>query len=226
MAATTFTELIILRLGDEKSVFDEKYGDKMGIIKENFATKEVFEAVLHPVNEPQPKAIIVVPTRIGALNQKDIRARLSRFISAGGTVIIAFMFLAENSDWELESLFWDLKRKWKVDSSAPRHARLKLSLNDPIKERMASASNDLQQAYEIEALKITGVVQNEMVYIDSKSHVTGDSAQDCYIGCPSAFARVGSGYLGYIGDLRVTSGTVALLMSMLCKFQYPITWHH
>lgn len=210
---------MILRLGGDKSVFQEKFGEKINIIKETFATKELFEDVL--VNEPQLKAMIVVPTQIGTLNQIEIRARLSRFVRAGGTVIIAFLFLVEHSDWELNPLFWDMKRQWTVDSSAHRHARLKLSLNAAMKGKLGSAANELHQAYETEAVKIMGVLQSEMVYIDNKSSVSGDPAQDCYVGCPSAFARVGSGYLGYIGDLRVDSGTVSLMMAMLSKSQKP-----
>jgi len=216
MATTTFPELIILRLGSDKSVFDEKFGDKVSIIKETFITKENFEDVLHPINSPQLKAIIVVPTQIGSLNQKELRARLSRFIRAGGIVIIAFLYLNDGNDWELESVFWDLKRQWKVDSSAHRHARLKLSLNNSVKEKIGPAWDELQKAYEMEAVKITGVAQNERAYVDSKTSLSGDLE---YVGCPSAFARVGSGYLGYIGDLRVDSGTVALMMGMLCTFQ-------
>lgn len=219
MAAATFPELIILRLGTDKSVFDEKFGDKVSIIKETFVTKELFGDVLHPANEPRLKAVIVVPTQIGSLNQAEIRARLSRFVRAGGTVIVAFLFLTAGDDWELDSIFWDLKRQWRVDNSAHRHARLKLSLNESIKDKMGYASSKLPKAYDMEAVKITGVAQNEMVYVDTKSYLSGDPAEDCYIGCPSAFARVGSGHLGYIGDLRVDSGTVALLIAMLSTFQ-------
>ncbi len=219
MAAATFPELIILRLGTDKSVFDEKFGDKVSIIKETFVTKELFGDVLHPANEPRLKAVIVVPTQIGSLNQAEIRARLSRFVRAGGTVIVAFLFLTAGDDWELDSIFWDLKRQWRVDNSAHRHARLKLSLNESMKDKMGYASSKLPKAYDMEAVKITGVAQNEMVYVDTKSYLSGDPAEDCYIGCPSAFARVGSGHLGYIGDLRVDSGTVALLIAMLGTFQ-------
>lgn len=225
MSATSFPELIILRLGNNKSVFEEKFGEKVSVIKETFITKELFENSLNPVNEPRLKAIIVVPTQIGSLNQIELRARLSRFVKFGGTLIIAFLFLTERIDWELDPLFWNIKRQWRFDSSAHRHARLKLSLNAAIKDKMKSAGNELPQAYEMEAVKITGVVQSEMVYIDDRSSVSGDPAQDCYVGCPSAFARVGSGYLGYIGDLRVDSGTVSLLMAMLSKSRkkHPIT---
>lgn len=219
MAAATFPELIILRLGTDKSVFDEKFGDKVSIIKETFVTKELFGDVLHPVNEPRLKAVIVVPTQIGSLNQAEIRARLSRFVRAGGTVIVAFLFLTAGDDWELDSIFWDLKRQWRVDNSAHRHARLKLSLNKSIKDKIGYASSKLPKAYDMEAVKITGVAQSEMVYVDTKSYLSGNPAGDCYIGCPSAFARVGSGHLGYIGDLRVDSGTVALLIAMLSTFQ-------
>ena len=54
-------------------------------------------------------------------------------------------------------------RQWRVDLSAHRHARLKWSLNAMFNETMGSASNKLQQVYEMEAVNITGVAQNEMV---------------------------------------------------------------
>jgi len=127
--------------------------------------------------KPRLKAIIVVPTQIGSLNQAEIRARLSRFVTTGGAVIIAFLFLIAGNDGELESVFWDLKRQWRVDSSTHRHARLQSSLNESIKHKMGTASFNVQKAYEIEAVKITGVARNESLYLDSKSSLSGNPAR-------------------------------------------------
>ena len=222
MAGLLVPQVLILRLGNDKGLFEGRFGAQVRLIEQTYRTREIVDAQsLNLFTWSRPKAVIVVDNEIGKAVHASLLAQLGRFTKAGGTVILAFLFPTTCNDWEFGSVFWEFQRpSWKPASSALNDfVRTNLRLNEAVKSSMGEAYEALETTYEIQAIHLMGVAPHERVYVEeSKKPSSTDYAEDHLDGCSAAFAQVGAGYLGYVGDYCMESGTIALLMAMLGMF--------
>ncbi|PIL32504.1 hypothetical protein GSI_05207 [Ganoderma sinense ZZ0214-1] len=142
--------------------------------------------------------------------------KLIHFAHEGATVVLAMDFYAELTPANARTFFG----RWGLPWDAGDYLRTTFVLN-PMSLPSPLSASALQPDYSMKAVVLKGVPRAAAVYLpgnDShiESHVfaptpiRGAEAQMT----PAAFARVGRGYLGYVGDVNGEQGSTRLTIEM------------
>ena len=170
----------------------------------------------------KPKVIVLADNAIAIPNNDDLRALLYDHIKAGGTIILAFKFAVSCQQSDLDNMFKDMGMpSWThADSSLYYHTRTNLIANPAMYNAVfpPATYHKIRHSYPIKAVHIEGVEDRDKIYY----HETEDYGSIAAIpghdsACPSAFTKIGAGYLGYVGDFPLLIGTVRLIEAMIGK---------
>ncbi|CAG7848886.1 SubName: Full=Uncharacterized protein {ECO:0000313/EMBL:CCA70223.1} [Serendipita indica DSM 11827] len=143
----------------------------------------------------------------------------------GTTVIIAPTTMKAASNAELENIFTEFGLNWKLGqvsndkiTLSPHVAagvsKIQTSQAQGLAEFLRrSVSVFLPHTYTTEALQITNVSTNEAVYLSSQA--LADIAGKDSVEAVSAFASVGKGWVGYIGDTSLEGWSEFVVKAML-----------
>ncbi|KAJ7184527.1 hypothetical protein C8R46DRAFT_1185926 [Mycena filopes] len=172
-----------------------------------------------------PQIVGVLITDAGILHGKnaDMLARLVAYAKNRGVVVIGGSFRTfegnkptDVTPTQLEAFFrqsWGLP--WKM--GARRRADLTLNTHHKRAEETLAASNPLPKTWKIrEAQHLKGVRADAALYIStghSQLDPTGFRASGL-TETPVAFAEIGKGHLGFVGDLGAENATADVILAM------------
>ena len=139
----------------------------------------------------------------------------------GGTVVIAPTTTKAASNAELEHIFTTFGLNWKLRevvndkvTLSPQVAggvsRIQTSQSQGLAEFLRrSVAVFLPHTYTTEAVQIIGVSPNEAIYLAPKplASITSKDAKADTVEAVSAFASVGNGWVGYLGDASLAGWT-------------------
>ncbi|KAK4186794.1 hypothetical protein QBC35DRAFT_436458 [Podospora australis] len=147
----------------------------------------------------QPAYNIILITDPAITHQKKLLNRVIDRIRAGATVIIACGFGSSVSQGEFNRMFGRIGLPWKRGS----YHRKWMHLRGP-PNVSAKLARHLPPRYSQKAVYVCGMDQSAVWYAESDTH---DEAA-------VVFASVGSGKLGYVGDINGEVGSTPVVLAM------------
>ncbi|KAI0704397.1 hypothetical protein C8T65DRAFT_830765 [Cerioporus squamosus] len=197
-------------------IFLDVYADQFNVLKEKLELRHAFNAddVRRYMNSTvRPHAVIVADSFVTIPSYRDVLIRLVDYARAGGTVIYAGLLSSFSTPSALNAGFehvWELP--WRT---GPYH-RETFSLNPSVR---GIDTKLVSQKYSMKALFLTNVELQHAVYVESANirHVSSGSHGGTVYETPAAFAPVGQGYFGYVGDVNQEADTTKLLLAMCLR---------
>ncbi|KAJ7684399.1 hypothetical protein DFH06DRAFT_968689 [Mycena polygramma] len=163
---------------------------------------------------PDLAGVFVTDSGISDPKNAALLAQFVAYVKAGGTVVIGGAFSSFMSVPDMNAFFrkgWGLP--WKMSS----YHRTTFSLNR--RNTLASASPALQQSYSMKAVHLSDVPVVAALYLPSEdsrveSMVFAPTQITKLTEAPVVFAEVGSGRLGYVGDVNSEKGSTEAIVAM------------
>ncbi|OBZ72933.1 Mitochondrial import receptor subunit TOM34 [Grifola frondosa] len=163
---------------------------------------------------PPPDAVLVTDAAIQEQKHSVLLTRLTEYMRSGGRVILGVQF---SNGFQYNAAFF---QRWGVTWNAGSYHRTTFVLN-PSGVPAPLSAQALFPSYSMKTLHLKDVPQEAAVYVPTvRSHVeshvfapapiTGAGLQEY----PAVFARVGDGFLGYVGDVNGEQQTIRLLIEM------------
>lgn len=214
--------VVLVRLQSSRR-FDEETHKNLDALVERFQASLVTETehFYYLLKHNKPKVAILADNAVSLNENDDLRQLLYEYVKAGGTVILALKFAVMCAEPNLDNMFKDLGiPMWThADSSLYGYTRDNLFLNPVMKTIFPPAAHaELGPNYKIKAVHIEGVDDRDKMYYPwaedkgSIARVPGHNSA-----CPSAFTKIGAGYLGYVGDFPLKYGTVKIMKAMISE---------
>jgi hypothetical protein len=207
---TTKPVIFLLSLDDD-SLFDKMYSRLIDAVATRAtitrATKPA--AALNFLSANNPKAIFITdPALVDAANSAVLQ-RVTSYVRGGGTAVIGGSFSGWVQPQEIGNWFssqWGLT--WKFGSYHGDTVYL-----NPLAQRVPHMG--LPAAYSQKAIFLKDVGSNASWYLTPKytDEESGEQLVDTQE-TPVAFTLLGSGWLGYVGDVNAEEGSDAVILAM------------
>ena len=150
--------------------------------------------------EPRPSVILITD---GALTrQRKVWERVMDHLREGSTVVVAGCFSSMVTMGQFDRFFARLGLPWRRGSYTRATVKLRPQV---VGGRLASR---LPSAYSQKALFVKNVDRSAAWYTE------GETSNEAAV----AFAKVGSGRLGYVGDVNGEEGSDAVVLAMCGLF--------
>ena len=191
--------LILALCLDSKDLFLDSFRGLVSQITSK-ATMELAtteDAALAMLGEKPPPSVVLVAD--GAVTRKrKILGRVIDLLRGGTTVVLAGCFSSMTTQGQFSRLFATIGLPWEPGSYQRETVRLH---RDAVGDQLA---NRLPSSYSQKAAFLKNVDQSAAWY------TAGGIPSEAAI----AFAKVGLGYLGYVGDVNAESGSDAAVLAM------------
>lgn len=208
--------VVVVRLEDH-NIFEGTNPDLLRELayRANVRTaKRVSEARRSLSSTVRPQAVIVADAAVVHTEYRDILLLLMDYVASGGTVVYAGIFSSSVKPTDLDFMFKDA---WDLPWHAGAYTRETVAVN--------SFSNGLNvgpllKKYSMKALFVDNVALKDAIYLEP--HFARKLAQAknneerlrIAFKTPVAFATVGRGRVGYVGDVNSETGTTNLVIAM------------
>lgn len=224
--ADTSAQVLYLRLGDatQTSIFDDLYGDFCSHIDAKYSTSQArsAEVVTPLLSTPSLKAILVVDGGLTASKKHiALQKQLSAWAKSGRTIIFCCLF----SSFVRPPDFNRMYRSFELDWQFGDYHRTTFYLSQKIKSLLGhQRAIELEREYSMKAVHLKNTPLDSRIYVpleqsQTQSRVFAPGAVD-QNQTPAVFAKHGSGWVGYIGDVNNESGSQVLIMALLGKSQH------
>ena len=225
MSKPQYYEIVVACLlkdnvGALRANFMAQYEPLMQYIRYNYESSFTTTAVgLDLKSKNRPRVVLMVTEDVTKIGFVHLRSELARYVQTGGTLILCCWFAAKSNAMGIDSLLWEFHCDWTVKEGLEEFVRVNLTLNAALKQKLGQTFNLLEPTYAIQAIHIQGVSVADRVYLGpSENEIREVAAIDPNAeSTPSAFRKHGRGFLGYVGDVGLESGTQALILSMIRK---------
>lgn len=215
----------MLSLDESREVFDELNAPLFELLRERTpisiitSPMEAFYRLSANIN--RPKAVLITDAAITEPSNILLHAKLVEYAKTGGIVVYACQFSSFVAHNVMNSMF---KTLWNLPWEACSYTRERLCLNTAV---IGLDCRGLARIYSGKALRLSGVERHQSVYIPlSLDHQTElpprKVTYDKYHKEQSAaaFAQIGRGYVGYVGDVNCEAGTNTMIVAM-CLTEGP-----
>ncbi|KAL8819846.1 MAG: hypothetical protein Q9191_007644, partial [Dirinaria sp. TL-2023a] len=218
----TTASVVLIRLQSSHR-FDPQISENLDKLVEKYQAEVVTEPqhLQTVIKQKRPKVAVLPDNALTLPESEDLRRLLYEYIKTGGTVILAFRFAATSTAAGLDCMFRELGIPMWTHASSDLFAytRTNLYLHPASQGTFApaaAAAAEMNLNYPIKAVHIEGVEDRDKLYYPWLED-TGDiaSIQGHDSACPSAFTKIGRGYLGYVGDFPLRVGTVKVIKAMI-----------
>ncbi|KAF9905016.1 hypothetical protein EC991_002079 [Linnemannia zychae] len=199
--------------------FDEMYAPLLTALRSNakFQRAENATSVIRFLSQrPEPSAILITDEALTLQANRAVWMKVLEYVRGGGTAIVMGLFPSFVQPDSMKPFFSQAGLPWGAGS----YHRTTLALN-PTAVGVANAEK-LPQKYSQKAVFVNNVVRENMwyttddnsvvqsaVFSPTSAHTNGETAV--------AMATVGSGKLGYVGDVNAEDGSNAVILAM-CGF--------
>lgn len=164
-----------------------------------------------------PVAVLVTDPSIREPKNSSALQRLKEYISGGGTAIFACMFSSFIRPPDFNAFF---SSQFDLPWEFGEYQRTTVHLNPATAEKL-KAKNSLPEAYSQKAVFVKNAKAGEALYLPS-----GETGVESRVFSPTAvsqtepavaWANVGNGWVGYIGDANGEEGSNGVILAM-CGF--------
>ena len=178
-------------------------------------------AITHLSSDPKPTAVLL--THPGIIEHEEVIDCLRAYVNAGGRAIVGFTELLTHLPLpDFEKLFRTLDLRWVVrgtgtgTSSSPRSHRATFAL-DPTGIPAPLRPNALFAAYSMDAVHLARVKAKHRIYVPGSSlgpRAAGTAGHNTAEECPAAWASLGKGFVGFVGDVNAEEESTRLVLEM------------
>ncbi|RPD52548.1 hypothetical protein L226DRAFT_617795 [Lentinus tigrinus ALCF2SS1-7] len=207
--------LVVILCPEQFDLFLSVYAEQLDALEEKLEirTANTPEQVRRYLNSTvRPQAFIVADAFITTPSYRDVLIRLVDYARIGGTVIYAGLLSSLSTPSSLSDNF---EHAWKLPWRTGPYHRETVDFNAV----RGINTNHVSKKYSMKALFLANVERQHAVYLepaDIRRVEAGPHGRDVYE-TPAAFAPVGRGFLGYIGDVNGEPGTTKLLLAMCLR---------
>ncbi|KAG6897875.1 hypothetical protein C0992_009673 [Termitomyces sp. T32_za158] len=196
--------LMILSFGNEE-FFSGVQGNLLQLLRSKLEVLHGLsnERVLELLGSQDLVGILVTDAAIVETENAYILSRLVAFTKAGGTVVLGGSFSAHVKFNQLGTFFQD---SWGLPWQSGDYTGLEITVN---KKHELAQLPLLPAAFTMKALFVSGVTPQTALYVPARAHAAKNPPQS-----PVAFARVGNGRLGYIGDVGLQDEHSKIVLTM------------
>ena len=221
MAAQAQKRTILVVSLEKESYTDEIYTQLYSALRKRANVTEVEEprATLAALStNPRPDAVILSDPAIANSTSKHnkLLTKLIEYAHSGGTVILGMQY----SNHIKPMRFRPFLTRWGVPWDRGSYFRTTTVLN-PAGVPAPLDKSALLPSVSMKSVHVKGAPREHAVYLPTaesciQSHVfapdrlTGEQAEES----PAVLARVGQGYLGYVGDVNAEQGSTRLILEM------------
>lgn len=163
---------------------------------------------------PQPQAILLADEYVTEKGQEPLLKKLAEYAKSGGTIVFGCRFSTFVKPLAMEAMF---QRILGLPWARGSYHRTTFALN----RRVENISVDsLSPSYSMKAMHLKNVAPAASVYLPTETSkiqsfvFAPDPVRDLQE-TPAAFAKVGEGYVGFVGDVNDEEQTTPLLTAML-----------
>ena len=210
--------ILIISL-EKESYMDEIYDQFYAALRKNATVTEVeHPRAAHAAlcATPRPDAVILSDPALAKPKHSRLLTRLIGYARSGSTVVLALQFSNHIKPDETRSFF----ARWGVPWDHGSYYRTTTALN-PAGVPAPLNKDALLPSVSAKAVHVKNAPREHAVYLPTAaSHtesrvfaprpITGEQAEES----PAVFARVGEGYLGYVGDVNGEQGSTRLIFEM------------
>ncbi|KAI9716442.1 MAG: hypothetical protein M1812_005337 [Candelaria pacifica] len=209
---------IFLLALDQQSFWDELYSN----LVDSLAAKATIKRAVKPqpaltyLTNNTPSAIIVTDPAIvkSKATTNAVRDKVIEYARGGGIVVLATLFSSFVRPDDLSNWF---RTSWDLPWESGDYHRTTVHLDSECRMRQLNQTV-LPEEYSQKAVFLKNVAKDDAVYLPSansriESMVFAPSPVECEQ-TPVVFAKIGEGWLGYIGDVNNESGSQAVVLAM------------
>lgn len=165
--------------------------------------------------QPSPSAVYL--THHGFVKDDQVVRRVIEYARAGGRVVLGSHFSMDITPDQFGPFF----RKWQLPWTSGAFHRTTVALN-PAGVPAELRPSRLFDAYSVKAVYLKNVSKEHKIYVPaSTSTVEGAFSEPgtplteaLQNQCPAAWAPIGKGFLGYVGDVNSEEESVRLVLEM------------
>ena len=191
---------------EKMDFWDETYSE----LVDAMAAKATIRRATKPLNainylrNNAPSAIIVTDPVIVEHESDLVCQKVVEYVRGGGTAVLATHFSNFVQYPDLDRWFrasWDLP--WRVGD----YTSETVYLNSKCPARLLNQSG-LPEEYSLKAVFLTNVAKEAAVYLTCWRSKTKSEQS------PVVFAKIGYGWLGYVGDVNTEASSQAVILAM------------
>ena len=210
---TTRPQILLLSL-DRQPFFDDMYKRLINTLvsKATIQRASKLNAALNYLSTTTPTRIIITDPGITQPAHSAVLEKVVSYVRDGGIAILAFHFSGSIRPLDLNSFF---RSYWNLPWEFGDYHRTTVHLNQRVPQ---VPKLNLPAAYSQKAVFLKNVAPNAALYLPDRnsmteSHVFPSEPVDVEQ-TPVAFAPVGEGWLGYVGDVNTEEGSDAVILAM------------
>lgn len=207
--------LVVLLTMDKKHMYNEMYRDFTNLLKRHADVEQITtasEAKALFKRDAKPAAILAADESLAISNRAALLRDAASYVRSGGTLVFMGLFSSFTRPSDLERLFSQLDLPW----SRGDYHRTTFALNPAMTQLDTTG---LASSYSQKALHVANVQRGDAVYLTSsgsriESAVFAARPVDDRTQAPAAFARLGAGKVGYVGDVNNETETATVVLRM------------
>lgn len=210
--------LVVIIALDEPAMFNEIYKDFLRILNTKADVQQITTeqyARMAFTSLPKPKAILCADDSLTEPDRASLVQESSSYVRTGGILVFMGLF-SSFAQWPaITSLFSTLGLKWRSGA----YTRCEFEVNPRMKHFNTGV---LPSGFSQKALHVADVSDGDAVFLekpwedqdsDGEYRVTKPSPTSDKQ-TPAAFAKVGEGRVGFVGDVNSQEETTVLLLAM------------
>ena len=208
MTNTGKPKVLLLSL-NKQPWFDDMYS---GLLKAIATRADVVEATSLPIPHLSPSTYSAVFITNEALTDRKHMKVLSQAIDyarGGGIVVIGALFASFTKLTDFDSHFLTWGVSWKAAGY-----RRSTCVFDRTTHPGFRSNQRLPASYSMKAVSLQGVGPGDIVYKRNESDKTDEDRSSLLEEATVTYTRLGSGYLGYIGDVNAEEGSTSVALAM------------
>lgn len=207
--------LIVLLAINKAEFYDECFADLNDLLKRHAEIKQATslgEARAYFDRDPKPAAILSADESLTVSAGSSLVEEAARYVRAGGTLVFMGLFSGFSRPPNMRVLFAKFDLPW----SAGDYHRTTCALNPAV---TLLDTRGMASSYSQKALHLAGVPRSDAVYLPSddsriESAVFSPLPVDDRTQTPAAFASLGAGRIGYVGDVNNERETMTVVLRM------------
>jgi hypothetical protein len=204
-------KILLLSL-NKQSWFDNMY---IGLLKAIAARAEIVEATsvaaLPKLSPSVHSAVFITDEAITERKHAAVLSQIVDYTRAGGTVVIGGLFssFVKLDTLDAHFLCWGLS--WKAAGYRRSPCVLSRATHPGFR-----SNGRLPASYSMKAVSLKGLAPEDIMYKreegegEDEDKVTSRLPEEATV----AYARLGSGYLGYIGDVNAEEDSISVVLAM------------
>ncbi|KAL0575379.1 hypothetical protein V5O48_006592 [Marasmius crinis-equi] len=212
--ATFSRRFIMLVSLQNEDWFHEMYGHVFSALREKVQIKQALtsDTAFSYLASPDLVGVLITDYGVADANHATLLRKLVDYAKAGGLVVAGANF--SNHMTGARAFFQPWGFQWQKGS----YHRTTFQKNSAA--GIVESNPSLPQTYNAKALHLTGLAQANAVYLPApdaqvQSLVFPATSVRNFEESPVVHAKVGKGYLGYIGDVNAEKDTTSILFAML-----------